>query len=141
MPAVPINSDIHVPSSALIIACQSRWAFRKHNRFHDTFRLLAQDFVFHDLFEGEAEKQWIWFRGDADTFSWILQTASPTYEQRSLEARVLLALEVCRAYLQYDMTYLMRTILKGVKIDEQVCSIKDIRNYTLLHSVAKNQIF
>jgi hypothetical protein len=88
----------------------------------------------------ENVSTWEYFCGDSATFFWILQKSNSTYQQRTLEERVLFALKICRrnfSNLQYDMAGLVRIILKGKGIDESVCGMKDDGNHeTLLHQLA-----
>jgi hypothetical protein len=78
------------------------------------------------------------FRGDAETFAWLLQASNSTYQQRSVEECVLFTLKVCSVNAQPDMARLVRTILKGREIDEYVCGVRDEFHRTLLHCAASN---
>jgi hypothetical protein len=78
------------------------------------------------------------FRGDAETFAWLLQASNLTYQQQSLEECVLFTLKICSVKVQPDMAGLVRTILKGREIDEYVCSVRDQFQSTLLHYSAWN---
>jgi hypothetical protein len=78
------------------------------------------------------------FRGDAETFAWLLQASNSTYQQRSVEECVLFALKICGAGAQPYMARLVRTILKGREIDEYVCGVRNEFHITLLHCAASN---
>jgi len=94
---------------------------------------------FFDFFD---EDSWaggsVFFRGDAETFAWLLQFSNSTYQQQSLEECVLFALEVCGITHQPDMARLVRTILKGREMDETLCGVRDQFDTTLLHYVARS---
>ncbi|KAN0091826.1 hypothetical protein V8E51_017673 [Hyaloscypha variabilis] len=136
------DPNISHHSSALGVACLSVNAFDHSKRFHDIVDFFLPDIVLQDPFEDEASKYlWRIWPGNAHTFSNMLQIASPAYRLRSLEERVLFALS-CRTDNPH-MARLVRVILTGPELNEQVCSIKDHENgpwpnRTLLHLAVNN---
>jgi hypothetical protein len=92
-----------------------------------------------DFFETTCyEERLLAYRGDAETFAWLLQASNFTYQQRSVEDCVLFALNICSATEQPDMARIVRTILKGREIDEYVCGVHNQDHGTLLHRAAWN---
>jgi hypothetical protein len=133
-PKLPLTAS----RSALVLACWDPHTCTNTNAFHDLVQLLAQRIEFKGfethILEGGLEI----YRGNAETFAWLLQTSNSTYQQRSLEENVLFALKVCWIREQPDMARLVRTILQGRKIDEYVCGVRDQDHRTLLHCAAWN---
>ena len=114
-------------------------AFTTPSVFHDLVQLLVQGMDSLDFFE-EASRGGVGvvFRGYAETFGWLLQVSNSTYQQQSLEECVLFALKICSARYQPDMAGLVRTILKGKEMDENICGVRDEFHRTLLHNAARN---
>ncbi|KAH8769265.1 hypothetical protein BGZ57DRAFT_826094 [Hyaloscypha finlandica] len=133
------DPNVSCSSSALMMACNSRRALLDGKRLFSLVQFLAQYVMLQDPFEDEsAQEDWAAFYGDADTFSWILQTTNSTYQERSLEERVSFALNISRITPYCDIGRLVRAILTGVEIDERVCRTKDQWNMNLLHHLAWN---
>jgi len=96
--------------------------------------LNSLDFFEKSRYEGGLEV----FRGDAETFAWLLRASNSIYQQQSLEECVLFTLKICDIDQQPDMARLVRTILKGREIDEYVCGVRYQVRRTLLHCAARN---
>jgi hypothetical protein len=92
-----------------------------------------------DPFEETSKSgKWIAFRGNTETFTWLLQASNSTHQERSLEECVTFAIAVC-SYDTRDMWGKMRMILNGREIDKDLCGIADREiGTTLLHCAARN---
>ncbi|PMD22508.1 hypothetical protein NA56DRAFT_598150 [Hyaloscypha hepaticicola] len=105
----------------------------------DIIRFFEQYLEFHDPFEDLATCSMLYnFQGDAHTFSWILQASNSTFQTQSPEECVIFLLDICWFGMQPILSDMVRTILKGKKIDKHLCGIHDKHQRTLLHVVAGN---
>jgi len=129
----------HLSSSALEAAFTSNCRQFSPRGIIDLVRLLSHDVELQDPFEGAAlDYRWTKYTGDAETLAWILQAPNSSFQERSVEDCVLFAMDVSfNAHLQ-EMAHIVRTVLKGKEIDEQICSIRNQTQYTLLHYAAFN---
>lgn len=108
------------------------------NALNELVQWLAQDVELLDPFEETSNKgDWITFRGNPQTFAWLLQASNSTYQTRSVEECVLFALKVCRSK-NHEISRLVRTILTGREIDEALCGFHDLMHNTILHRAAWN---
>jgi hypothetical protein len=92
-----------------------------------------------DPFEETSKNgEWTVFRGNTETFAWLLQASNCTHKKRNLEECVLFAIEVC-SYATRDMWGKMRMILDNREIDKDLCGIANrADDITLLHCAAQN---
>jgi hypothetical protein len=129
----------HLSSSALEAAFTSNCRQFSPRGIIDLVRLLSHDVELQDPFEGAAlDYRWTKYTGDAETLAWILQAPNSSFQERSVEDCVLFAMDVSfNAHLQ-EMAHIVRTVLKEKEIDEQICSIRNQTQYTLLHYAAFN---
>ena len=109
------------------------------NALNELVQWLAQDVELLDPFEETSNKgDWITFRGNPQTFAWLLQASNSTYQTRSVEECVLFAIAVCSCDTR-DMWGKMRVILNGREIDKDLCGIVDRKDEnTLLHCATRN---
>jgi hypothetical protein len=125
-------------STALVLACWTREELTIPNAFNDLIQFLAQDVQLLDPFEETSkEGSWVSFRGNAETFAWLLQVSNCTYQKRSVEECVLFTLKVASSQSR-EMSRLVRMLLKGREMNEYLCCIHDMKHATLLYCAAWN---
>ena len=76
------------------------------------------------------------FRGDVQTFQWIIQNWELDYTQKRKSERINIAFKLARQKPQWDRARLIRTALCGQPIDSMIATAKDDSNMGLINYVA-----
>jgi hypothetical protein len=102
----------------------------------DLVQLLGEGVELQDPFENVLERNVrprLSNLEPAEALAWISRASYADYQHRSMEECGLLILGIVSPLFRPDIPGLVRRILKGRKLDERMCSVRDIDHHTLLH--------